>query len=97
MSTFGLFFELKGAEKGSWVSLSRIPGKIFLQAYTTNYKGFKDKFLRVKSGKRCPRVMYDLDGNYPFQIYWSDSPLLVSGFDYDKLNDLGTPIFGRFG
>lgn len=55
--TLGLlfsFFELKGGEKRGWVSLSGILGKSFLQAYTTNYKGFKDKFLRVKSKKRCP-------------------------------------------
>lgn len=57
--TLGLFlsfFKLKGAEKGGWVSLIGIPGKSSLQAYTTNYKGFKDKFLQVKSGKRCPKL-----------------------------------------
>lgn len=89
--TLGLvfsFFKLKGVEKGGRVSLSRIPGRSFLQAYITNYKGFKDKFLRVKSGKRCPQVMYMLDGNYRFLIYWSDSPLSVFGFDYDKLSAL---------
>lgn len=32
--------------------------------------------------------MYDLDGNYRFQIYWLDNPLRTSSFDYDKLNDL---------
>lgn len=66
MPTLGLvfsFFELKGAKKEGWVSLSGIPGKSFLHAYTTNYKGFKEKFLQVKSGTRCPQVMYDLDGN----------------------------------
>lgn len=70
--TLGLFlsfFELKGTKKRGWVSLSRIPGKSFLQAYTTNYKGFKDKFLGVRSGERCPQVTYALDGNYRFLIY----------------------------
>lgn len=33
-------------------------------------------------------VMYALEGNYYFPIYWSDSSLTVSGFDYDKLNAL---------
>lgn len=70
--TLGLFlsfFELKGAEKRGWVSLNGILRKIFVQAYTTNYKGFKDKFLLVKSGKRFPQVMYALDGNYRFTVY----------------------------
>lgn len=72
ISTLGLFFsffELKGMDKGGWVSLSGIPGKRLLQAYTMNYKGFKDKFIWVKSGKRCPKVMYALDGAHRFPIY----------------------------
>lgn len=84
LPTLGLFFsffELKSAERGGLVSLSGIPRKSFLQAYTTNYIGFKDKFLRVKIETRCPQVMYDLDGNHRFPIYLSGNPLPVSGFD----------------
>lgn len=88
LGLFFLFFELKGAKKGGWASLNRILGKIFLQAYTANYKGFKDKFLRVNSRKRFPQVMYVLDENYRFLIYWSNSPFPISGFDYDELNAL---------
>lgn len=51
---FFFFFELKWADKVYWSSLNGITGKHFLYVYTTNYKGFKDKFLRVRSGKRCP-------------------------------------------
>lgn len=54
LGLFFSFFELKGEKKGGWVSLSGILGKSFLQAYTTNYKGFKDNFFLVKSGERCP-------------------------------------------
>lgn len=39
---FSSFFEIKGFEKGGWVTLIGLPGKSFLQAYITNYKGFKD-------------------------------------------------------
>lgn len=88
LGLFFSFFELRGAEKGGSISLRGISRKNFLQAYTTNYKGFKDKFLWVKSGKRCPQVMYALDGHYHFPIYWSNNPLSISSFDYDKLNAL---------
>ena len=53
---FFSFFEVKRADKGGWDSLSEIPEKSFLHAYTTNYKDFKDKFLQVKSEKRCPKL-----------------------------------------
>ena len=94
--TFGLFFscfKLKGAEKEGWISLCRILGKRFLQAYTTNYKGFKDQFLRVKSGEICPQVMYVLDGKNRLPIYWSDRPFSISSFDYGKLSTLEIRAF----
>lgn len=68
LGLFFSFFELDEEDKGGWISLSGISGESFLQAYTTNYKGFKDKFLRVKSGERCPQVMYVLEGNIVFQF-----------------------------
>lgn len=45
LGLFFSFFELKREDRGGWVSLSGILGKRFLQAYNTNYKVFKDKFL----------------------------------------------------
>lgn len=59
------FFEVKGVGKRRWISLNGIPGKCFLQVYTTNYKGFKDKFLRVKGGDKCPRLMFVLGDVIP--------------------------------
>lgn len=55
--TIGLFFsffEIKGVEKRRWMTISGLLGKIFLQAYTTNYKGFKKRFLCIRYGPRCP-------------------------------------------
>ncbi|KAI5437519.1 hypothetical protein KIW84_023583, partial [Lathyrus oleraceus] len=48
----------------------------------------KDRFLRVRCGPRCPQVLYALDGCHRFPIYWTGNPLLVFGFDFDKLNAL---------
>lgn len=69
------------------MTISGLPGKSFLQAYTTNYKGFKDRFLRIRCGPRCPQVIYALDESYHFPIYWTGNPLSVFRFDFDKLND----------
>lgn len=81
------FFEIKGVEKGKWVTINELPDKNFLQAYTTKYKGFNDRFLRVRCGPRCPQVIYAPYGSYSFPIYWIGSPLSLSGFDFDKLNN----------
>lgn len=70
--TIGLFFsfvELKGADKGSWVSINVLPEKSFLHAFTINYNSFKDKFLYAKCGNRCPKVMYVMDRGHRFPVY----------------------------
>lgn len=44
VTTIGLvfsFFEVKGVEKVSQITICGIPRRSFLQVYTTNYKGFK--------------------------------------------------------
>lgn len=69
------------------MTISSLPDKSFLQAYTTNYKVFKDRFLRIRCGPRCPQVIYTLDGSHLFLIYWTENPLSVTEFDFDKLND----------
>lgn len=42
LGLFFSFFEIKGVEKSGWVTISGLPEKSFFQAYTTNYKDFKD-------------------------------------------------------
>lgn len=69
------------------MTISRLPGKSFLQAYTTNYKGFKDQFLCIRCGPKYPQVIYTFDGSHQFPIYWTKNPLSVSGFYFYKLND----------
>lgn len=69
------------------MTISGLLGKIFLQAYTTNYKSFKYRFLRIRCAPRCPQIIYVLDGSYLFPVYWIGVPLSVSGFDFYKLNN----------
>ena len=92
-STIGLFFsffEVKNVESKSWVAISGVPRNSFLQTYTTNYKGFKDRFLRVRCGPRCPQVIYATDGHMKFPLYWTTNPLPISRFNHDKLSDTET-------
>src|ERR1044072_5036233 len=87
---FFSFFEIKNADLGSWVAISGIPKRSFLQAYTSNFKGYKERFLRVKCGSRCPQVIYGADGHHKFPLYWTNNPLPIFGFDYDSLNESET-------
>src|ERR1043165_5133256 len=87
---FFSFFEIKNVDSGSWLAISGIPKRSFLQAYTSNFKGYKERFLRVKCGSRCPQVIYGADGHHKFPLYWTSDPLPISGFDYDSLNESET-------
>lgn len=81
------FFEIEGVKNGGWVTLSGLPSKSFLQAYTTNYKLFKDWFIRIRCRPRCPQVIYALDKSYHFPIYWIGNPLSISKLNFNKLNN----------
>lgn len=91
VSTLGLLFsfsEEKGSGNGGWISLNALTWKSFLQVYAKNYKGFKDKFLCVRGGNKCPQMKYVLDGHHRFPIYRSNNLIPASGFDYEKLDAL---------
>ena len=87
--TIGLFFsffEVKGVDNRSWVQVSGIPTRSFLQVYSSNYKNYKDRFVRVRGGSSCPQVLYASDGHPRFPHYWTKNPLSITGFNYDKLS-----------
>ena len=90
MPTIGLFFsfvEVKGVDNRSWIQISGIPTRSFLQAYSSNYKNYKDRFVRVRCGPRCPQVLYVSDGHPRFPHYWTKNHLSITGFNYDKLSN----------
>lgn len=61
--TIGMFFsfyETNKVGKGGWISLNGLLGKSLFHVYSSNYyyykKGFKDMFLWIRGGDRCPQV-----------------------------------------
>lgn len=37
-------------------------------------------------GSRCLGILYDRDGNWCFPFYWTENPVSVFGFHYDRLS-----------
>jgi hypothetical protein len=49
--------------------------------YASNFKNYKDTFLRIRSGSRLPGLMFDSEGKRLFPFYWTQNPRLIKGVD----------------
>lgn len=56
------FFQAKVGTKVGWVSLNGSAGFGILAAYTTSYKDFKDRFIKVRIGPACPGLLINSAG-----------------------------------
>lgn len=56
-------------EKVDWVSLNSCYGRRLLRSFCGSFKGFKDRFFKVKGGNGCPRLFTDIVGQRNFPLY----------------------------
>jgi hypothetical protein len=53
--------------------------------YASNFKNYKDTFLRVRCGPRLHHLMFDSEGNHLFPFCWTQHPRLIKGVDASLL------------
>ncbi|GAU22943.1 hypothetical protein TSUD_326710 [Trifolium subterraneum] len=73
------------AFEGRLLSLSSQANRGLFTLYASNFKNYKDTFLRLRCGPNLPDLMYDNGGERLFPFYWSDNPTLVKGVREDML------------
>jgi len=71
--------EVKKQGKSLWVSLSNIPGRVFLSLFQQSFKGWKGKFFKVCGSDHDPTA---LDG---FPLYWVKEVKTVKPKSLDEL------------
>jgi len=71
--------EVKKQGKSLWVSLSNIPGRVFLSLFRQSFKGWKGKFFKVCGSDHDPTA---LDG---FPLYWVKEVKTVKPKSLDEL------------
>ncbi|RDX84163.1 hypothetical protein CR513_34829, partial [Mucuna pruriens] len=74
-------YTIRVGKKVGWVSLAPLPNTSLFTAYTASYKGFKDRFLKIRAlaeGSLCT------DGQ-PMPLYWR-LPLKASGTQKSRLS-----------
>jgi hypothetical protein len=69
------------------VSLSAQPNRGLFTLYSSNYKNYKEAFVRVRGGEGCRGVMYADDDTPLFPFHWTTSPRLIRGAIYERLSD----------
>jgi hypothetical protein len=61
--------------------------RIHTYAGSSNYKNYKDTFVRVRGGDGCRDVMYSSDDEPLFPFYWTTKPRLIKGAVYERLSE----------
>lgn len=82
------FFQAKVGTKVGWVSLNGSAGFGILVAYTTSYKDFKDKFIKVRIGPACPNLLINSAGFRRFPLHWTINPKARNSYDRDTMSDV---------
>ncbi|MED6174318.1 hypothetical protein PIB30_067973 [Stylosanthes scabra] len=57
LEVFFALFQAKGVEKGQWISLSSISGRLVFAPYRSLFKGFKQMFVKVRALVGISRFM----------------------------------------
>jgi hypothetical protein len=55
--------------------------------YSSNYKNYKDTFVRVRGADGVQNVMYSSEGEPRFPFYGTSNPRLIKGAIYESLSE----------
>jgi hypothetical protein len=84
---FFSFYHIKSLFPNNVVSLSAQPNRGLFGLYSSNYKNYKDAFVRVRGGEGCRDVMYAADDTPLFPFHWTTNPRLIRGAIYERLSE----------
>jgi hypothetical protein len=87
VAVFFSFYHIKSLFPNSVVSLSAQPNRGLFSLFSSNYKNYKDTFLRVRGAVGVQNVMYSSEGEPLFPFYWTSNPRLVKGTVYESLRE----------
>jgi hypothetical protein len=81
VGVFFHFYHVKSLTAGKPVSISSQPNMGLFTLYASNFKNYKDTFLRIRCGPRLHHLMFDSEGNHLFPFCWTQHPRLIKGVD----------------
>jgi hypothetical protein len=87
VAVFFSFYHIKKLFPNYIVSLSAQPHRGLFGLYSSNYKNYKDTFMRVRCGEGGRDAMYSSDDTPLFPFYWTTNPRLIKGVVYETLSE----------
>jgi hypothetical protein len=87
VAVFFSFYHIKSLFPNNAVSLGAQPNRGLFSLYSSNYKNYKDAFVRVRGAERCPGVLYDDDDTPFFPFHWTTNPILIRGAVFERLSE----------
>ncbi|WJX77404.1 hypothetical protein P8452_60719 [Trifolium repens] len=87
VAVFFSFYHIKNLTPNSIVSLSAQPNRGLFSLYSSNYKNYKETFLRVRGADGVRDIMYSPEDEPLFPFHWTSIPRLVKGVIYENLSE----------
>jgi hypothetical protein len=81
LGVFSHFYHVKSLFVGKPVSISSQPNMGLFTLYASNFKNYKDTFLRVRGGPRLSDLMFNSEGHRLFPFYWTQDLRLIKEVD----------------
>ncbi|GAU43738.1 hypothetical protein TSUD_365870 [Trifolium subterraneum] len=87
VGSFFCFSQVKNASSSSLVSLSSQPNQGRFILYASNFKNYRDTFVRFRGAEGFSELMFDASGKPLFPHYWTSAPRLIKGTLVGRLNE----------
>jgi hypothetical protein len=81
VGVFFHFYHVKSLSTRKAVSITSQPNMGLFTLYASNFKNYRNTFLRVRCGPRLQHLMFDSEGDHLFPLYWTQHPRLIKGVD----------------
>ncbi|MCH79874.1 hypothetical protein A2U01_0000635 [Trifolium medium] len=87
VGVFFSFYHIKSLTPNTLVSISSQPNRGRFNLFASNFKNYKDNFLRFHCGTQLPDLMFNELVKPLFPFYWTSNPRLIKGAISEKLSE----------
>ncbi|GAU44933.1 hypothetical protein TSUD_400610 [Trifolium subterraneum] len=94
VSTFRKVIKVSGLDSENRVIVDPVaegdsqPNRGRFALFASNFKNYKDTFVRFRCGEECPKLMFDASGKPLFPFYWSSAVKTLNEYERDVVGFL---------
>ncbi|MED6156458.1 hypothetical protein PIB30_014423 [Stylosanthes scabra] len=96
LEVFFYLFQVKGVDRGAWVTLSSHQGRTIFCPFKATYRDFKEYYVKVRSAEDSFPFYLDEHLAEKFPLYWNKRHVQCLGVEEAKIPDCNTSNLKSF-